>query len=513
MALGMLVLLAVPEALAAGRKAQQQEYRRALRETAALESRLLPQDFCPTDWRALTGALDRLGAAVGSDPENFAVYLRSYKGVRDWVVPDCRHRTEKRLAERLAEQQRVADAVRAGLEQGVLVEIPALSRLLAESLRQADAVASGTWGDPLELQRSIDATRLRLEQEATDPCGRDFALAEHAKATGRPSLARSRYEEILRRSCFGTEHVEAARWALDRLPPEPEPVEIAAAVPQQADPPVRHGPADLGPTAPASSTTRPGLPDSAIAMTLWQSAWGDFSNLEVLGDFVRRNRITEVYLNPGLAITEKADSRAYARMKTLVEKLRGFGIREISFLYAELRYDIARYAEFLELHSDLGIRTLADDSELTDLFRDRFEHNRAAVNEHDLEYAAFVTVETLGNSGVSDETRYWALDRVDRPILMSYFGCSLAEQQKWLEKYLAHADQQGREQAVRIAILLGSKKAGREVSCEQALDEQGLQRFLKELHDWAASHPSYGGLVLENNRPLPRYDVAPSSPW
>ena len=91
---------------------------------------------------------------------------------------------------------------------------------------------------------------------------------------------------------------------------------------------------------------------------------------------------------------------------------------------------------------------------------------------------------------------------------MSYFGCSLDTQKEKLEKYLSHADRRGIRRRVGVAILLGSKKVGREVSCEFLLSEDQMKRFLMELHRWArTNHPSYGGIVLETNLKMPRVDV------
>jgi hypothetical protein len=140
----------------------------------------------------------------------------------------------------------------------------------------------------------------------------------------------------------------------------------------------------------------------------------------------------------------------------------------------------------------------------------RFEENRRAVTSAGLVYSAFVTVEASGNSGVSDTTRQWALTHVDEPILMSYFACSVSDQIRWLEPLLSFADRVGRRDAVRIALLMGTKSAGREMSCERTVDEAGLQRFVRELHLWALTHPSYGGLVVETNERHPRYDLTPA---
>jgi hypothetical protein len=131
------------------------------------------------------------------------------------------------------------------------------------------------------------------------------------------------------------------------------------------------------------------------------------------------------------------------------------------------------------------------------------------VKQYGLNYSAFVTLESHGNSGVSDSTRYWVIDHIDYPILMSYFGCSVDEQKGKLEKYLSYADRRGIRKRVGIAILLGSKKVGREESCERLLNQSQMKHFLYELHSWAKNnHPSYGGIVLETNKRMPKYDIS-----
>lgn len=246
-----------------------------------------------------------------------------------------------------------------------------------------------------------------------------------------------------------------------------------------------------------------------IALDVWQSAWGDFSKIDVLIRYLNRNRIKKINLNPGLPMGPKFYAEGYKKMKPLVSRFYANGITKIGFLYAELNYPIEYFARFLKTHyQDLKIDTIVDDSEFIDIFKSRFERNIRKVKQYGIKYSAFITLEAAGNSGVSDSTRYWVLDHVDYPILMSYFGCTLEEQINKLEKYLAYADRRGKRGQVGIAILLGSKKVGREISCERLLTQSQLKSFLYQLHRWAIqNHPSYGGIVLETNLKMPKFDV------
>ena len=247
-----------------------------------------------------------------------------------------------------------------------------------------------------------------------------------------------------------------------------------------------------------------------IALDVWQSAWGDFSELDKLIAYLNRNNIKKINLNPGLPMGPKFYQEGYRKFKPLVDKFRRGGVQNIGFLYAELNYPIEFFAKFLYTHRDeFKIDTIVDDSEFVDLFKHRFEQNLRKVKQYKLYYSAFVTLESHGNSGVSDTTRYWVIDHIDYPILMSYFGCSLEEQKSKLEKYLQYADRRGIKRRVGVAILLGSKKVGREESCERLLNEAQMKRFLYDLNTWALkNHPSYGGIVLETNLRMPKYDIS-----
>jgi len=249
-----------------------------------------------------------------------------------------------------------------------------------------------------------------------------------------------------------------------------------------------------------------------LSMDVWQSAWGDFSRVQVLLDYLKQNRIRQVNLNPGLPMGPKFYQSAYQSFKPLADQFYRSGIEKINFLYAERHYPIKYYARFLKDHPDLGIDTIVDDSEFIDLFREQFHQNLREVQKVGLYYSAFVTLESPGNSGVSDETRHWVLENVDFPILMSYFSCRLEEQKQLLDPYLNYADHLGRRECVSIAILFGSKKVGREVSCELLLDPEQMRRFLRELDQWGRkSHPSYQGIVIETNLRIPRYPVHPAA--
>ncbi|MCK4837041.1 MAG: hypothetical protein KAT17_10395, partial [Candidatus Aminicenantes bacterium] len=165
---------------------------------------------------------------------------------------------------------------------------------------------------------------------------------------------------------------------------------------------------------------------SPVALDVWQSAWGDFKNLDVLISYLKRNNIKKINLNPGLPMGPKFYQEAYKKFKPLVDKFHAGGVKNIGFLYAELNYPIEFYAKFLATHRrELKIDTIVDDSEFVDIFRNRFERNIRKVKQYGIKYSAFVTLESRGNSGVSDSTRFWVIDNADYPILMSYFGCTL----------------------------------------------------------------------------------------
>lgn len=261
------------------------------------------------------------------------------------------------------------------------------------------------------------------------------------------------------------------------------------------------------------SNQRDKYPDSKryfLSMDVWQSSWEDFSEVNILLDYFNKNNIKHVNLNPGLPMGPTFYQEGYATFKPLVDKFYASGIQKVNLLYAERNYPIKYFAQFLTDHPELKIDTIVDDSEFIDMFQDKFNKNLKAVQQYGLKYSAFVTMEVKGNSGVSDQTRFWVLDNVDYPILMSYFSCELDKQKQLLDKYLTYADNIGRYQCVSVAILFGSKKVGREISCEILLDKYQMQSFLYKLDRWARiNHPSYQGLVIETNLRTPQYDINP----
>ncbi len=129
------------------------------------------------------------------------------------------------------------------------------------------------------------------------------------------------------------------------------------------------------------------------------------------------------------------------------------------------------------------------------------------VKKHNIRYSVFVTLEKEGNSGVSDKMRYFLIKESDEVILMSYFACTFEEQKEWLLPYLKYADSIGKFKQVKIALLLGGKSVGREISCE--LNKfPPISDLIKELHSWASNNfKSYAGIVLETNNPLPKSNV------
>ena len=76
----------------------------------------------------------------------------------------------------------------------------------------------------------------------------------------------------------------------------------------------------------------------------------------------------------------------------------------------------------------------------------------------------------------------WALESLDETILMSYFTCEVQEQKKTLEPLFLHADRAGKRRSVKVAILAGTKRTGREISCERHLGSTAFSAFLRELH-------------------------------
>lgn len=370
---------------------------------------------------------------------------------------------------------------------------PERARQRLEQLAQAVEAAAGEGGDdaaPVEPSLHLDADRAAAVAGALAGCMPDryATLAERAR-----DVAQSRQREDLH-----------AAGAVPGAQVGGAPVPV-----RDRDAEVAESPLDEGQPSAASAEMAPvAVSPSYLALDVWQSAWGDFSEIEELVAYLRRNHITEVALNPGHAMKPELEREAYEQLRPLVGTLRDGGVEVIRYLYAELGYDVGNYAAFLRRHPDLGIQHLVDDSEFTDRHRLRFETNRDAVRAQGIGYAAFVTVESFGNSGVSDGTRRWAIRNLDQTILMSYFSCTLEGQKADLDPYLSYADRIDKSGCVKIALLMGGKKVGRELSCEQELDQAAFQSFLQDLHAWARTHPSYGGIVIETNRRLPAIDVA-----
>ena len=529
------------------------------------------ETFCPQTWWEVRAGYERLGQKLRK-PKLFFREHELFEPWFLEAEADCMELARDQVRENVARLRRRMGVLREAQTRAALSTAPQVSLLMEEAshlLDEADPLL-GQGADVRQAQlsyvdlerRSVDLFN-RLDTEVVDPCQRAVGLASHALAMDNLDQARKLLGPLDPAQCVDMSQVEwlkkrlktrleksAMREApsvrpLDRAPPRKVPTERAPP-PVRAEtrpletrpletPPPEVRPRKTRPLAPPpkrppepqpvdtpslETPPEPSPPDDSwelprgdgripIALTVWQSAWGDFSEISRLGEFARRNGIREIYLNPGLGITRDTYPAALRRMRPLVEKLRAYGIDRIGFLYAELRYKVGEYARFLRTHPELGIRTLIDDSEFTDMFKDRFERNSRAVRQEGVEYAAFVTLEKVGNSGVSDETRYWALEHLDQTMLMSYFGCTFEEQKEWLEPYLAFADRKGRPRSVSITLLMGSKKVGREVSCERQLGEREFHHLIRNLHAWASGFRSYRGIVLENNRPLPRYDVAP----
>jgi hypothetical protein len=403
----------------------------------------------------------------------------------------------------------------AGLHDGILPSTAPLEEFLCLRPEMEDALA-GLWasGRYFEMRRRLEDLRRDLDILAADPCEALYRQALWAKETGKLIEAKERLARLSGTACLSPDLRrlgETLQAEADLLSPSPSPSPPAVV---ELPPAVRRPPSSashlpspatpMGPPIPVAS-----LKESFLSMDVWQSAWGNWEGVQVLLDYLKANHIKEVNLNPGLNIGPKNFDEAYRKFKPLVERFRAAGVERINFLYAELGYPLEGYAQFLVKYRDLGIDTVVDDSEFSDMLFDRFGENLEAVKRHGLGYACFVTVEGFGNSGVSDKTRYWVLENVDQPMLMSYFTCDLEEQKKWMGPYLAHADAHGKDRAVKIAFLLGNKHVGRERSCEKVLDETALQKYIAEVHAWGLTHPSYGGIILETNLKTPKYAVCP----
>jgi|GEM_PF-7006883 len=488
-----------------------------------------PDAFFPDEWAQVRDWIRKAEgeAAAGHFEPALAA---SREGQRRLQILRQRwyHEVPEQAWREWSDLEKSADAALAALQEGRLPSTEALDEFFCRRPDEESAAAAAfNDGRFYDMRKSMDRLARELDGMAADPCEDLFRQAMWAEETGQTTRAREILGRLSGMQCRAAKTDRLARLLAERM--DREPVQnlppgrpLPTALPAQAAPSASPALTSASsvtkqeplPEKAASASLASPLPPTApgthfLSMDIWQSAWGDWGGVETLFTYLAANHINEVNLNPGLSITAKNSDEAYRKFKPLMEKFRAAGVEKINFLYAELGYPLEGYARFIQEHPDLGIDTIVDDSEFTDMLFDRFGENLGAVKKHGLRYAGFVTVEGFGNSGVSDKTRFWVLEHVDEPMLMSYFTCDLDEQKKWVEPYLAYADSKGKSRAVRIAILLGSKFVGRERSCEKVLDEKALQAYIAGLHTWALSHPSYGGIILETNLKTPRYAVSP----
>jgi hypothetical protein len=482
---------------------------------ARLSARV-PACYPPAAWGALEAEVRGLQAAFGrgARPKDRVASVEALESRLRALDDGCRTQAESRLEEARRRLRFRISEIDAALAAGILEEP---QRALLESpLREARALAVAA-SDPSDAWQARDALAAGLEQAtqrltalARDPCEDDYRAGLLAASAGHAERARSLFANVVSRACLSAEIALDAAEQLAVLPRRepgvaPEPAPVVPEVPRPA--PTLEVPKGTSRQARTSAPAPPvGDGQSRLTLDVWQSAWGDFSDLPALAAYARNNGIGSINLNPGLGIGEDGFGASHAKLAPIVAKLRAGGIGRIRFLYAELGYPIAPYAEFLRAHDDLGIDTLVDDSEFTDAQREHFADNLWQVRSRGLRYAAFVTVEGAGQSGVSDESRRWLIENADEAILMSYFSCALDGQKKDVGEYLRWADERGLRQRIFIAVLLGTKSFGRETSCEIALGGE-LPRFLAELQRWGSGFASFGGLVLETNERLPRADV------
>lgn len=486
-----------------------------------------PEVLMRERWGRLLARFEALRAAQRQHAVQYEPHFRrdvtslesELRSLREDLMKEARARAWHALGTLPARIARL----RAAAEEGALPGLePAEFERLANSAQASLDRARQFWGEEQMVDAALagDAAREILDGVAVqDPCEPEWGNAVAAADRGQSEWARTLLTSLAARSCLDAAIPDRAAALLARLgpPPAPSPALATPAAPAQAaaapgtrPAPVARPTADGGQrkqpaTAPGLSPARPRL-----ILDVWQSAWGDFAELETLFPYLGANRIRALNFNPGLGVTPTTLERGRERLRSLVGRLRAGGIDDIRYLYAETSNPISAHVELLVTTPDLGIDTLIDDSEFTDRQRPRFEANLATVRSAGLRYGAFVTVEQRGNSGVSDETRHWALREADFPTLMSYFSCTLAGQQAALEPFLRHADEAGRHEAVLVAILMGGKSVGRERSCERELSAEALALLLKELDEWARRFRSYGGLVLETNLRMPRHPVAPA---
>lgn len=501
---------------AQSRKALQAGYDELRRSLDALKS----SDcyLCEAQWTQLTTSLAHIGDLVtkmrnAADEERASTALRSFSRDLEAAKAEFLKVTEASIELELDRLERHNDYLRSYYADILdAKELNAIGDGLAAAMQDAQ---EKLFGQALGKIRGLKDSLWSI-----DPCETSFGRAEGKRERGALEEAAELYRETLQKCpCFDPAIDQRAKSALEALSRRgvgekrgiipgtgsasgvaSKGGDLAGVTPSSREP-------VAGMPVPDTDPWKPGDAGALLSISAWQSAWKDFSDLDLLTTYLTRNYISALFLNPGIPIRADSFDKALLKLKPIVDKLHAAGVRRVCYLYAEPNYPIREYADFLVKYSrELGIDTIVDDSEFTDFSRSRFEENNRIVKSKGLRYSAYVTLERVGNSGVGNDTREWAIANIDEPILMSYFGCSLEEQKSWLEKYLQYADERGKQ--VKIAILMGGKSVGREMSCERALDGASFRKFLQDLHSWARTYPSYGGIVLETNQKTPGYDVA-----
>jgi hypothetical protein len=478
--------------------------------------------FMPGEWSTLQNGLEQLRAGLNASPRRWDVTLAK--------------EVSRQLDDFAARAPGVAERQVDGLHQAIAQRIARLPTLAGapgtntETLRaegrsfldtREHGKLSPAQSHDFVVQARAFLDRLQtVERAPEDPCENSVRLAATALATteylnrglvllddalNAPCSDVKAQEQVVSLLESVSVRIVTAAAATAIEPGVPTDPTVAAALTTSPSALAGSQPMVIASDLAASGPAGAARSDPGVELDVWQSAWGDFSGIGALLEFASRNQIRTVNLNPGFRITKDSWKEQYRRLKALTDRFRGAGIT-VNYLYAELNQPLRVHAEFLAAHPDLGIDTLVDDSEFTDGWFESFQSNLREVRAAGLRYAGFVTLEGMGNSGVSDRTRFWAIENLDTPILMSYFGCTLAQQQQQIGPYLQHAERFGRKGDVKVALLLGSKSTGREVSCERLLDRNAFSEFVRSLRAWAATFASFGGLVFETNEKLPRFE-------
>lgn len=248
-------------------------------------------------------------------------------------------------------------------------------------------------------------------------------------------------------------------------------------------------------------------PNARLALTLWQSAWGDFSNLDPLLAYLSKNDIRSVYFNGGVALASEESEADLKQIGRAVARLGAANVARISYYVAEPDSWGPGLEAAVRRLSSAGFGAVADGTVGAGVTIDLLRSRQESVSRSGLRYSAFLPVEIEGNSGVSDSVRMWAVTNLDETVLLSTLACDLDGQKGWLEKYLIKADAAGRRGVVRIGLLAGRAPGGREISCEKALDAQGVRTFIAMLDAWAGTFKSYGGMVILPAGRLPETDL------